>query len=278
MDGANARELLIGAGDLIEVSVYGAPEFDKVQLRVSGDGNIVLPFIGTQHVQGLTAAQAEAAISNKLAQGGYFHDPQVVVFVREYSSQGISILGEVQKPGIYPGYGEQHLFNAISMAGGLTPRAGKIVTITHRKESDRPTLVNLGDDKQDFAGGNSLLSPGDTVVVSKAGIVYVVGDVRLPGGFVMDGGHITVLQVLALAQGATPTASLKSAKLIRTVNGQQIQTPLELKRILAAKADDPALTPGDIVFVPSSLQKSAARRSLDAIVQAATGVAIYGRY
>jgi polysaccharide export outer membrane protein len=276
--GSDVHDLVIGNGDLLEVSVYGAAEFDKLQMRVSGGGNVVLPFIGRQRVAGLTAAQAESVISKQLADGGYFHNPQVSVFVRDYSSQGVSVLGEVQKPGVYPLFGTRHLFDAISMAGGLTPKAGKLVTIAHRNQTDRPLSVNLGSDVKGSVEGNTLLSPGDTVVVSKAGIVYVVGDVHLPGGFVMENGHMTVLQALALAQGANPTASLNSAKVIRTIDGKHSQTPVELKLILSAKAVDVTLAAGDILFVPASIGKSAARRSLDAIVQVATGVAIYGRY
>jgi len=274
----DTRDLVIGGGDLLEVTVYGAPEFNKLQIRVSESGTVVLPFIGAQHVEGLTAGEIESTITRQLADGGYFHDPQVSVFVRDYSSQGISVLGEVQKPGLYPAFGARRLFDAISMAGGLTPKAGKLVKISHRNQPDKPVVITLGDDRRGSIEGNTVLSPGDTVLVSKAGIVYVVGDVHLPGGFVMENGHMTVLQALALAQGANPTASLNKAKLIRTTDGKQSQTPVALKRILTAKAGDLSLAPGDILFVPSSMQKSAARRSLDAVVQAATGVAIYGRY
>ena len=274
----DTHDLVIGAGDLLEVSVYGAPEFDKLQLRVSGSGDVLLPFVGTQHVARLTAAQTQSIVAKRLADGGYFHNPQVSVFVRDYSSQGVSVLGEVQKPGLYPVFGTRRLFDVISLAGGLTPKAGELVTIAHRDQADKPVLVTLGNGVKGSADGNAVLSPGDTVIVSKAGIVYVVGDVHLPGGFVMENGHMTVLQALALAQGANPTASLNSAKLIRTTDGRQSQTTVELKRILSAKAGDVALAPGDILFVPNSMQKSAARRSLDAVLQAATGVAIYGRY
>jgi len=276
--GSDVHDLVIGSGDLLEVSVYGAPEFDKLQVRVSGAGNVVLPFIGRQRVAGLTAAEAESVVSKQLADGGYFHNPQVSVFIRDYSSQGVSVLGEVQKPGVYPLFGTRHLFDAISMAGGLTPKAGKLVTIAHRNQTDRPLAVNLGSDVKGSVEGNTLLSPGDTVMVSKAGIVYVVGDVHLPGGFVMENGHMTVLQALALAQGANPTASLNSAKVIRTIDGKHSQMPVELKLILGAKAGDVTLAAGDILFVPASIGKSAARRSLDSILQVATGVAIYGRY
>lgn len=276
--GMNRSDLLIGSGDLLEISVYGAPEFDKLQVRVNGNGDAVLPFIGAQPVHGLTAAKAQELISRKLAEGRYFQSPQVVVFVREYSSQGVFVLGEVQKPGLYPLFGTKRLLDIISMAGGLTPKAGKIVTIAHRNDKDQPNVVTLGSDVQGSVEGNTLLSPGDTVMVSKAGIVYVVGDVHLPGGFVMENGQLTVLQALSLAQGANSTASLNNTTLIRSTEGKKEQTQVALKRILSAQAEDFSLQPGDILFVPASLGKSAARRSLEAIVQTATGLAIYGRY
>jgi polysaccharide biosynthesis/export protein len=274
----SAAEMLIGDGDLLEVSVFGAPDFEKREVRVSDQGDIALPFIGVQHVGGLNAAQAEALIADKLAAGQFFNNPQVSVFVKDYASQGVSVLGEVQKPGVYQLLGTHRLYDAISIAGGLSPKAGKLVTITHRNDPDKPEKITLQNDLQASAAGNTKVLPGDTIVVSKAGIVYVVGDVKLPGGFLMEQGNITVLQALALAQGANPTASLNSSRLIRKVNGEQQDLPIQLKDILSAKAPDMNLRADDILFVPNSAAKSGARRGLEAILQTATGIAIYHPY
>jgi polysaccharide export outer membrane protein len=265
-----APNLLIGPGDLLEISVYGAPDFDRVPARVGGEGDILLPMIGGVKVQGLRAEDAARLIRGKLSDGGYFNDPQVSVFVREYATQGISVLGEVKNPGVYPVLGQRQLFDAISQAGGVTPRAGNFVTITHR--GGKPETVPLTANNSD---GNVPIMPGDTILVAKAGIVYVVGDVRMPGGFVMDNGTMSVLQAVSMAQGANSTAQLNNAKLIRkTPQGQQ-ETPLPLKAMLSSKAPDMTLQPDDIVFVPNSAGKSFARRSMEAVIQAATGVAIY---
>src|SRR5262249_42874809 len=120
------------------------------------------------------------------------------------------------------------------------------------------------------------VQPGDTIVVSKAGIVYVVGDVHQPGGFVMENGKdLTVLQAVALAQGIGPNASLNAARLIpKTPDGPK-DVPIELKNILAAIATDPKLQPDDILFVPGSAAKAGAKRSAEAILQMATGIAIW---
>jgi polysaccharide export outer membrane protein len=269
--------MLIGAGDLLEVSVYGA-DFDK-QVRVSDTGEISLPLVGPLKVSGLSIHDAEQAVAKQLSQRGYFNDPQVWVFEREYATQAISVLGEVQKPGIYPLPGDRKLFDAISAASGTTATAGSQVAITHRGRPNHPEIVQFSYDANAIQGSNPRVFPGDTVVVSKAGIVYVVGDVRQPKGIVMENSRMTVLQAIAIAQGTNPTAALDSAKIVRkSAHGGPQETPIRLKKILAAKAPDPTLQAEDILFIPTSTAKSAGKRTLEAIVQAATGLAVYHPY
>jgi polysaccharide export outer membrane protein len=268
--------MLIGGGDLLQVTVYGA-DFD-CQVRVSESGEISLPLLGTIKIGGLTIEQAEQTVGRQLAEKGYFNNPQVSIFDKEYATQGISVLGEVQKPGIYPLVGARTLFDAISAAGGTTEKAGTSVTITHRNHPDAPQSVPLSYVGKSSMNSNVHLLPGDTVVVSKAGIVYVVGDVHKPSGILIQNSRITALQAVAMAEGTNPTAALNSAKLIRkTPQGIQ-EIPLPLKKILSAKAPDQPLQPDDILFVPTSTAKAATRRGLEAIIQAATGAVIYRPY
>lgn len=265
-------EIMIGPGDLLEISVFGAPESLK-QVRVSGEGTVTYPFAGNLKVAEMTVRQAEAALAKKLQEGGYYNNPTVSVLVKEFATQGISVLGEVQKPGIYPLMGPRQLFDAISVAGGLTPKAGKVVTVTHRGRPDQPQTVPLSDDPST----NVPVYPGDTVMVSKAGIVYVVGNVHQPGGFVMENPELSVLQAVALAQGIMPDSSPNNSKLIRKgPNGQQ-EIPIKLKDVLASKAPDVKLQPDDILFIPASPGASAAKRGLAAALQTLTGIAIYRR-
>jgi len=266
---------VIGAGDLLKVSILGAPESDQ-DLRVGADGNIFLNFIGAVHVAGLTTEQAQATIAKKLVAGGFFTDPQVSVFAKEYATQGVSVLGEVQRPGVYPLLGSRTLFDVLSLAGGTTPKAGKVVSVTHRDNPQAPTSVSLSNDAAESVQSNIDVFPGDTVVVSKAGIVYVVGDVRKPSGVVMENSsQMTVLKAIAMAEGTNSTAALNSAKLIRKTPAGPQETVLELKKILASQAPDIQLQAEDIIFVPNSAAKSATKRSLEAIIQVATGLAIY---
>jgi polysaccharide export outer membrane protein len=271
-------EVLIGPGDLLEVSVDGAPEYAK-QVRVSATGEITLPMAGTVHVGGLPNDEAGQIIANRLSEGGFFNDPRVSVFTKESAVQGVSVLGEVQRPGIYPMPGEKRLFDVISSAGGTTQRAGNTVTITHRSDPQHPQTVTLSYNSTMPIDANIPVHPGDTVMVSKAGIVYVVGDVRVPGGFIMENSQMTIMQAVAMAQGANPTASLNNSKLIRkTGAGSQPQEiPISLKKILSAKIPDVNLQANDIVFVPSSVAKTTGRRTVEAIVQTVSGMAIYGR-
>ena len=270
--GALSFEILIGPGDLIEVSVYGASDYVK-DVRVLSTGEVTLPMAGTVKVSGLTPAQAEELIAKRLKEGDYFTDPRVSVIEKETVTQGVSVLGEVQKPGVYSLPGARKLFDAISAAGGTTPRAGNTVSIMHRA-SAQPAVVALSYGKPS-SQSNVAVYPGDTIVVSKAGVVYVVGDVRMPGGFVMENSHMTILQAYAMAQGANSTAALDRAELIRkAASDAQV---ISLKKILTAKAPDMNLQPDDILFIPQSGAKVAGRRTLEAIVQTASGLAIYSR-
>lgn len=274
---AAAPEPLIGGGDLLNVSVYGAQDF-QYETRVNSSGEISLPMIGLVHVAEMSSGQAATVVAKKLADGKFFNDPHVSVFIKEYATQGVSVLGEVQKPGVYPVLGSRRLFDAISMAGGLTPKASSTVAITHRGTGAPPAEILLVSDPVKSAESNVPVFPGDTILVGKAGIVYVVGDVRTPGGYVIDNASsMTVLKAIAMAQGTNSTAKLDHAKLVRkTPQGSQ-EFPLPLKQIMSQKAPDMALRPDDIVFVPTSAAKNAARRGIEAILQTASGMAIYAR-
>jgi polysaccharide export outer membrane protein len=265
--------LRLGPGDLLEMSVYNVPEL-STKARVGGNGDIYLPLIDYVHVAGLTAEEAQKLIEKRFADGGFVKDPHVSLLVDDYASQGVSILGEVSKPGVYPVIGEQRLFDLISAAGGLTDKAGRSVTITHRNRADEPINVALARHIADDPKSNVAVRPGDTIVVRRADIVYVVGDVNKPSGFLMDSGNLTVLQVIALAGGTNRTAKLSGAKIIRKGPSGMTETPVQLKKILSAKAPDLPMQPDDILFVPTSAARVAISRTAEAAAQAATALSI----
>jgi polysaccharide biosynthesis/export protein len=265
--------LRLSPGDLVELSVYNVPEL-ATRARVSNRGDIYLPLIDYVHVSGLTAEETQAVIQQKLSDGGFVKNPHATVLVETYASQGASLLGEVGRPGIYPVVGQQRLFDVISAAGGFTEKAGRSITITHRGQPDKPLVVPLARNVSDNPESNVFVYPGDTIVVRKADIVYVVGEVGRPSGFAMDSGHLTVLQVIALAGGTTKTAKLSSVRLLRKGPEGVNETPIPLKKILEAKAPDLQMQADDILFVPTSAAKAAASRSLEAVMQTASALSI----
>jgi polysaccharide export outer membrane protein len=265
--------LRLEAGDLVEVAVYNVAEL-TTKARVSSKGEVYLPLIDYVHVAGLTAEEAEGLIQKRLSDGGFVKNPHVTLFVDQYASQGASILGEVARPGVYPVPGQQRLFDLISAAGGFTDKAGRSITVTHRDQPDKPITVPLSRNVNDNPESNIAILPGDTIIVRKADLVYVVGDVGRPSGFLMDSGHLTVLQAIALAGGTTRTANLGGTRIIHRGVGGLSETPVELKKILRAKAPDVTMQADDILFVPTSATKVFAGRAMEAAMQAATAASI----
>ena len=268
--------LKVGAGDLLEMKVFGVPDLTDT-VRISTDGTVSLPLVGAVKLDGLTLDLAQKAIETRLKEGGFVRDPHVTLTVKEFVTQGISVMGEVVKPGVYPLLGSRRLFDALSAAGGTTQKAGKVISITRRERPNDPLLVALSSDPAIANKSNVEVYPGDTIVVSKAGIVYVVGEVGRPSGFVMENNEsLTVLQAIALAQGLGKNAALNDARIIRKTPNGRTEIPVELKKILQSKSGYPdvAMQAEDILFVPTSAGKSAARRTMEAIIQISTGVAI----
>jgi polysaccharide export outer membrane protein len=268
----NSSALVLGPGDEVEITVYGATDLSG-HTRVSADGNISMPLIGYVRVAGLSSSEAEAAIEAHLRQNNIVNDPQVSIYAKEYTSSGISVAGEVAKPGFYSALGPHRLFDVLQAAGGPTDKAANKVTITHRDQKDATTL-DISKDPAEMAASNVALQPGDTVVVPKAGIVYVLGEVTRPGGYVLNStGGITVLQVVAVAGGPTHVASAGKTRLLRrTENGFQEQR-IDLKKLLRGKAHDVSVQNEDILFIPSSAIKTALNAS--ALVGVAASTAIY---
>jgi polysaccharide biosynthesis/export protein len=269
----NASPFKLGPGDLLEVSVYNVPEL-ATKARVGTSGEVYLPLIDYVHVSGLTVEEAQALIQKRLEDGGFVRNAHVTIFLDESASQGVTILGEISKPGLYPALGDRRLYDMISVAGGFTASAGRKVSIIRQNAEGGSITVslprNLADDLQD----NIEILPGDTITIPKAPIIYVVGDVGRPAGLLVDNGSLTVLQALALAGGANRTARLGGVRIIRKGPGGMTETKVPLKRMLEAKDPDITLQADDILFVPLSGARVAASTGFNAAVAAASGLAI----
>src|SRR5215469_3085070 len=309
--GSSTADYRIGAEDLLDVSVYGAPDLDRT-VRVSANGSISLPLIGNVQAMGLTSGQLESEVES-LLQKQYMTHPQVNVFLKEMQSHPVSVIGAVGKPGVFQIRGAESLIEVLSMAQGLADDAGDSVIVmrhdgvansafTRSPDSPKvnagtprdvsakpgPPLSSEGNeglriDLKDLLVSadsryNVMVYPGDEVKVPPAGIVYVVGQVRKPGGFLLRTNQsLSVLQALALAEGTTSTSAGKAARIIRTEgqSGKREEIPVNLNRILSGKVQDPVLESKDILFVPNSAGKTAFYRAAEAAVSITGGLIVY---
>jgi polysaccharide biosynthesis/export protein len=264
----------LGAGDLLDVNVYNVPELTS-KVRVSSSGDIYLPLIDYVHVEGVTQEEAQTLIEKRLADGGFVRSPHVTIFVDEATSQGVTVIGEVTRPGIYPDVPDHRLYKVISEAGGFTASASRNLAIIRQGVAEPVHIVlprNLADDMS----GNVEVLPGDTITIPRAPIIYVVGDVGRPSGLLMDNGTpLTVLQAVALAGGINRTAKLGGVRIIRKGPTGMIETRIEIKKMLEAKVPDVTLQADDILFIPVSGGRVLANRTLEAAMSAATMVSAY---
>jgi polysaccharide biosynthesis/export protein len=285
---------LLGPNDQISLVVDQLQEdFTDKTFRIDQNGELSIPLIGRIHAAGLTQAELEDEVKNRF--GAILKEPDIVINVTEYSSQPVSVLGAVNMPGIRQLQGGKTLFEVLSLAGGLRSDAGTTVKITRdlkwgaipvpgatvSSNGQYSVAVVHVKEVMQASGENIMIRPGDTVFVSKADVVYAVGSVTTPGGFpIGENETLSALQVVALAQGMVRTAAPDRAKILRIVpgTGNRSEIPINLKLLMAGKAPDMALLPDDILFIPSSGVKTAGYRTMEAIVNAATGMAIYGRY
>jgi polysaccharide export outer membrane protein len=266
----------IAPGDYLDVSEVHTPEFHSA-VRVTPAGTVTLPLAGEVQLGGLDEQAAARAIEAALLQRGMLLHPQVTVLVTSYIGQDVSVLGEVARPGVYPYTLHHRLLDLISAASGLAPNAGRLVNIFHRNDMQTPHPVILDPSGTDAHGEhNPELAPGDTVQVSRAGLVYVIGDVVRPGGFPVDPAQgLTVVQALSLAWGPMQNAASGKALLIREQKSGRTITTLNLKRMVHGQDPDQPVHDRDILYLPHSTAKDLWNKATEAAVQSAVGLPIY---
>lgn len=266
----------IRAGDLLQVTEAHLEEFRSTE-RVSAAGMVTLPLIGEIKIDGMDEMGAAHAIDSALIDKGMLLHPIVSVLVTGYAGQDVSVLGEVGRPGVYPYAYHHRLLDLLAAASGVSSNAGRLVNIIHASDPNTPHPVTLDPNGSDPGGDhNPELSPGDTVEVSRAGLVYVVGDVIRPGGFPVDQVQgLTVVQAVSLAWGPTMNAALGKAVLIREQKGGRTLTQLDLKRMLRGQDPDEPLHDRDIIYVPDSAAKNLWNRTMESAIQSTIGVSIY---
>ena len=183
----------------------------------------------------MTAEEAASAIEQRLRGQDVLKNPRVSIFITEYATQGVTVTGEVKNPGIYPLLGSHTIVDLVAAAGGVSARAGKEITVTHKADPEHPQVLQM-DNQPGSVDAHLDVQPGDTIAVSRAGVVYVVGDVAKPGGFLIESNDMTALQAVALAQGANRTAAQNKSRLIHKTATSREDVSLPLKKIIAGKA------------------------------------------
>jgi polysaccharide export outer membrane protein len=273
---AQHESLLIGPGDLLHLQVYDTPEMEQ-RARVTDAGNIPFSFLGNVRVARLTPEQAAKQIEGRLIAAGVMLHPQVTVRVEAYATQNVSVMGEVQKPGPYEIDTPHKVVEVLALAGGLTPIADRHITI-ERYGSKQKVEYYYSNAAASALSDDPMVYPGDTVVVSKAAVVYVLGDVLKPGGYPIstNDSRMTVLQAIALAGYANHTAAVGKSKLVRETPTGVEEIDLQVSAMEKGKKPDVALLPDDVVYVPFSFMRNVGVNG-SGILASASAAAIYIR-
>ena len=273
---AQTESLLIGPGDQLHILVFETPDLEQ-HPRVTDAGEIPLMLLGNVSVNGLTPAQAATKIEHDLIAGNIMKHPQVTVTVDQYATQSVAVVGQVKAPGTFPITAPRSIFDMIALAGGLSDVADRSILIERQSDPTKKVSFFFSNNAKDAIDGAVMVYPGDKVIVSKAGLVYVLGDVKTPGGYVMgnNSSQLTVLQVIAAAGGTNHSAVPSHARLIRRDGSTNYSDkPLQLSAMQKGKQSDVLLQAGDIVYVPFSYLRNLAVES-SGVVAAATSASIY---
>ncbi len=247
----------IGRQDLLEISVFDVEELDQI-VRVADDGSITMPLLGSLNVSGLTKTELEQSIARLLAER-YVRNPQVTVFVKEYTSKQIAVSGAVRKPGNYEMLGRKTLLEMISMAGGLDSDFGKQIIIFRQNNDGATERLSVDVNRLVYAADPALnitILPNDIIYIPAVEKIriFVSGAVRNPDLYEIPRDEpVTLLKAITLAGGTTDRAAEKKVQIMRTEeDGSRVTLVVNLKQIKRGKAEDPILHPDDIVLIPVS--------------------------
>jgi polysaccharide biosynthesis/export protein len=282
----------LGSGDVIAIHALHVPEIGKEPIRIGENGTLELPMIGSIKAVGGTPLQLAVEIRTRL--DAFVREPEVSVDLIEVKSRPISVMGAVKSPGVYQLNAPKRLLEVLAGAGGVDETAGSVINI-NRPRGAGPIAVSGAIESSDYFSAqislpelvegrhpesNILVKPHDVITVPRAKLVYVIGEVRKSGGFVLrERENMSVLQAISLAEGLTATAGSKHARILRpgAEGGPKTEVTVDVRSILAGKSPDVALLPNDILFVPNSAAKNATLRGIESVIQMGTGMVIWRR-
>jgi polysaccharide export outer membrane protein len=272
---AQTESVTIGRGDVLHLKTLEAPDLEQV-VRVTDAGTLTLILGGSVQVAGLTPAEAALAIEKVLVNGHYLLTPHVSVTLDQTVTQNVTIMGQVRTPGSYAINTPRPILDVLALAGGLTDVADRRVTIQRHDTKERATYV-VSNSSNTALDSSVVVFPGDTVIVPKADVVYILGDVNRPGGIAMvtNDSKLSALEAISLAGGTQPSAVPSHARLIRKQpDGTHVELPLQLSAMQKGKQPDIPLQADDIVYIPFSYTRNMAVGA-GSLVGATSSAAIY---
>lgn len=249
-------------GDVVHINVFDAPDFSLVT-RVSESGDIPYPILGQFHIAGLNSVSAANLLTKELKDRNLMLAPSVTVTV-DSSSTGITVLGEVHSPGIYPPPGKHELSDLLAMAGGLTQNTGRIVEITHAHNPGKPESLAWDPTMHNTDNFDRPVSPGDRVLVRACGLAYVGGNVNKPGAYSLCGSpNMTLSEVMTLAGGVALNSAPSKTFLVRAQpDGTKVVEQIDLKKVLTSRVADPIVHEDDIIYISPSPTKEILKGAL----------------
>ena len=191
----------ISAGEIVHINVFNAPDF-SLSTRVSQNGEIAVPFLGGVRIAGLSSTEAGSLLAGQFKAHNLLMDPQVMVTV-EATASGITVLGEVHSPGIFPPPGKHNLSDLLALAGGLTANTGRIIEISNSSSPEQKEYIPWDPTMHNTGGYDHPVRSGDRILVRACGIAYIGGNVGKPGAYSLCGSpKVTFSELLSLAGGS----------------------------------------------------------------------------
>ncbi len=272
---AQKESIEIGPGDMVHIQVFDTPELEQ-HVRVTDSGKIKLLAGESITVAGLAPNDAARAIEKSMVDGHWMNDPHVSVTIEQQATQNVTVLGQVHSPGSFAIETPRSLLDVLALAGGLADTANRTVTIErHTTKEKIPYFIS--NDSGVAIDSAPLIYPGDKIVVPKADVIYVLGDVGRPGGYVIgtNDSQMTALRLLSLAGSTPPNAVPSKARIIRKqADGSYVEIPLPLAAMQKGKTADIPLRADDIIYVPFSYLRNIAV-NLGGLVASTSSAAIY---
>lgn len=264
--GDAAPSAKIGADDLLSVTIFNAPALSR-KVRVSADGSIELPLLsGPVKAAGLMPNALAAQIEEAYQKQELLVKPSVSVSVMRYTSRPISVAGEVKNPTTFEASGKVTLLSALTRAGGVTPEAGPTLMVTEQVEGKPSTRYFVIKELMDGAHPelNIPLSGNEEIRVPRAPKVFVIGNVKRPGAYsVDDTSNLSVLKVVALAEGVLPFTSSEAYIARKDETGKVTEIAVDLRKMIKRKAPDVPMQANDLLYIGDAAGRRAAANALD---------------